>query len=127
MIKEYPELTKLFPAIDGIATKSSNYERDDVKWVTPPYCEIRSDVLEILQMPDSTFIPWYDEKMKAITALIYLFVAVGDVPHLGYGSEEQKLTFGTGFTLLRDQIKLLHEAKKHLELIAKIRKDDFST
>ncbi|MEI7891356.1 MAG: hypothetical protein WCI36_05320 [bacterium] len=126
MVRQRPELTMLFKGIDGISTEQKREKDQDMggHWTTPAKKAIRDDVLVILQMPQIEFDAWIKQKNESVDVLLALYEAAGSVPNLAHGTDGA--TFGSTKTVFKELIDELRYAKKHLDLIAKIRKEDFS-
>ena len=110
-LKQYPHLTEKFPAIDGIAKEGEGKIQSQEA--------IRRDVEEILKLPDAEFNTWHKEKMGHAQSLYTIVSGIGDVPNLGYGSEEY--TMKTGSTTLHSLTQTLEQTIDFLEKIALVR------
>jgi hypothetical protein len=114
-----PDLTKNYPAIDGIAKPERNHHRSDNNCMAEDrvYFDsaeeaIRSDVLPILDLSDAEFEHWYRERFDALTKVLKEWELIGSIPNLGW--TDQPMTFGQSVTQFRYQIEGLNEALNHL-------------
>lgn len=110
-IKARPELSKKFPAIDGLP---------DSQGLT-----VRPDIAGILELSDDEFEQWYQERFDAVSSMLAQIRLIGSVPSLAKKrvereEDETMASFSEFYVLLED----LEEAMGVLELIARIRKED---
>lgn len=129
-MKEHPELSDKFPAIDGIKTPRTEAVNDAggrdalgrMQYV-PGSKAIRSDVEEIINMDDKGFEGWYCLRMASVEKLLGYYGGLACIPNLMYGSEEQKYNMDA-FSCVEDQLNAFKRAKEYLELIKEIREEN---
>lgn len=95
LIVQHPELTKLYPAIDGIAK-----DRREGHYAEDP---IRSDILEILSFDQAKFDAWHKNRYEAIKKHLNEWTVMGDVPDPRYGGRIVSLLSGDQ-TLFREAL-----------------------
>jgi hypothetical protein len=105
-IKEYPEWTLKYPAIDGKKN--------------PDKKPIRSDIEEILKMNNVPFNKWYSERKQAVESLLNQYELIASIPSLIYSSEYQKFGLDSS-TFIGNSIKVFKEGLDYLERIKELR------
>lgn len=128
-IKEYPEFSDKYPAIDGIAKgeRPKKEERDkklaEGESVSYNYAErpIRSDIEEVLKMEPLKFDSWYKQRETALLELLNPLRIAGTVPHLGYAAEEHKSQTLNANAYISGLHKILEEGLEYLQVIKKVR------
>lgn len=129
-IKEHPEWSKCYPAIDGIAKlqKPSKEEINKILDKIPSkrvyYKEaenaIRSDIEKILKLSDVDFHDWYHERKDATEKMLKQYEIIASIPNLRYSSESQKLGLDA-LCYISDTIGVLKEGLDYLEKIKEVR------
>jgi len=127
-IKEYPEFSDKYPAIDGIAKgerppkeeREKRMEQGESVSYLRAEKPIRSDVEEILKMDGIKFDSWYRQKESALLELLNPLRIAVTVPHLRYASEEQKNTLNAQ-SYISGLHEILEEGLEYLQVIKKVR------
>jgi hypothetical protein len=119
-MKERPDLTARFAAVDGIAKPERNF-RDSEDCVGNPCTRadpaenaIRPDVADILGQDDRDFELWYRERQQAILSTLGTYKLISSVPDLYHGSSPA--TFG-GRYCVSSTVETLEKAYEHLLLL----------
>lgn len=129
-IKKYPEFSKDYTAIDGIAKdeRPSKEERENMRGgvsYLPSENAIRSDIEKILKMDSIAFDSWYRSRKNSVLGLLNDFEILVTIPDLRYGSEDAKNSLDANA-----YISGLHESLKrgleYVEVIKKVRDDQNS-
>ncbi len=121
-IKEYPEFSEKYPAIDGI-TKGNRPPKEGREPWRPPENAIRSDIEEILEMDDIAFDSWYRSKKNSVLGLLNQFEILVTIPNLEYASEEFKYGLDEGHNHLSGLYETLKKGLEYVEVIKKVRDD----
>lgn len=116
LIKKRPDLTRDYPAIDGI-TKD---EEDSF----PAKTAVRSDVENILEMSDNDFNLWYLERRDAISSLLRTYNLVGDIPDLRFANEDNK-RYMKDSEAIKPIIEVIERAQRNLEVIKRVKEEDY--
>lgn len=119
MIKEHPEWSEKYSAIDGIAKPRKFLVGKD-----SPHEEkaIRSDIEEILKLEDTNFNKWYISHKETAEKLLNLYSHFAEIPNLNYGSEEQKCGM-EAYSSIKSLIDYFKEGLDYLEKIKQIREE----
>lgn len=89
VVKEHPEWSDKYPAVDGISKEAKNRSRF-TKIYRGPKKPIRSDLLKILKLNDEKFTKWYSERKIAALGVLKIYELIGSIPNLIVGYEEDK-------------------------------------
>ena len=124
-IKQYPEFSEDYPAIDGIAKgeRPSKKEREklrEIVYFSPAERAIRSDVEEILSMHGASFDSWYRSKSSSIRHLLNSLEIIITIPDLRYGSEDSKHNLDADSSV-RSLYDALKRGLEYVEIIKKVR------
>lgn len=123
--KKYPQFSKNYPAIDGIATpeiiREGRYSYD-----TCASKDIRSDIKKILRMNSSNFQNWYKTKKSITNKLLKDLRIIGSIPNLrekiaSVGIDKEP-SIGGNFSLC-NLLEKLEQGLEYLEVIKKIKED----
>jgi len=87
-IKQHPEFSEKYPAIDGIKKLDKIIRDKGILFGKNP---IRSDVLEILNFDNSKFDAWYQTRQSILGSLLNEFKIVASVPDLRYPGKIRNL------------------------------------
>jgi len=127
-LKQRPEYSEKYPAIDGIAKEErpSKGERDvmiaenplEEVYYHPSEKAIRPDIENILGLDDAGFDEWYKTRKSVAERLLKDYEVVGTIPHLQFGSRQNNLTC---ISHLSGVIESLEEGLEYLEIIKKVR------
>ena len=116
-IKQYPEFSEKYPAIDGIKKLDKIIRDKGILFGKNP---IRSDVLEILNFDNSKFEAWYQTRQSILGSLLNEFKIVASVPDLRYPGENQKFGLDS-YSGINGMIEVLEKGLEYLEIIREIR------
>lgn len=124
-MRERPELTEWFSAIDGIKKKERNFRRTDCNTSGQDYTRfdpsedaIRADVLELLKSPG--FDDWYGKRKDALMEEIQKYELIGSIPYLSYPNDPYTMTANTQ---LKNHIEILKQANEYLTLLGERRQE----
>lgn len=109
-IKQHPEWTEKYSAIDGIAKPKSAQN------------SIRSDIEEILKFSDEEFYKWYETRKNVTVKLLQDYQLFSTIPALKYGSEEQKLDM-TAYIHVDKHLQYLKKGLEYLLMIKTLREE----
>jgi len=125
VIKERPDLTEYYSAIDGIGKSDRNFHEGDMggQWYTPAEEPIRPDIMKILKMPNLEYIDWFTSRYEATSKLLKDWKLFASVPYLSYGAQENDMTASTR---VKDIKENLEKALDYLERIAVLRESAWS-
>ena len=130
-IKQYPEWSDKYPAIDGIAKQQRPSEEEVAKKrkmeidvpIEGSEKAIRSDIEAIINLDDNGFHKWYFEHENATKKLLELYELFGDIPDLRHGSDWDKCNIGHR-SKIKEHIELLRQGLDYLKVIKQARKED---
>lgn len=126
-MKQYPEFSKDYPAIDGIAKgeRPPKEEREKIEGgadYLPPENAIRSDVRKILDMDGGSFDSWYRSRSSSVRHLLNSLEIIITIPDLRYASEDSSHNLDAN-PALDNLYETLKRGLKYVEIIKKVREE----
>lgn len=121
-IKQRPNLTERYPAVDGIRKQDLQLSGENCMGQhTVVYNggehPIRPDVLDILNKTRADFDRWYFPIMGVIKDRLHQLEVVSSIPDLSIGSRGS--TYGD-YTCIKGELEVLKEAKEDMQMIWKL-------
>jgi hypothetical protein len=107
-IKEHPEFTNNYPAVDGIGISEFNKR------------PIRSDIENLLRMDNLYFDSWYKQRKEAAESLLKKYELVGSIPDLQHGPQCKRCGLGKE-EVISKTVNVLKKGLEYLEVIRKVR------
>jgi hypothetical protein len=107
-LKERPDLTEKYPAIDGIRKQDRNFRECDMGGVfyTPSEEPIRPDVAKILALSKIEFDNWFYPRFEATKTLLDQWKLFGSIPYLSYGgAAEYTMTANSTINYIVDSLE----------------------
>ncbi len=135
VIKEHPEWSDKYPAVDGFSFNSieevnamrKDYPNNPSHYYLVPKNALRSDIEKIIGLNDQDFLKWFSERKIAAQTMLKNYELIGEIPHLSYAYEGHGLETLSSNIHINDMIQVLKKGIEYLDVIKQVRDESKKT